>query len=214
MLKQKTIEIELANAKLRESQLHREKDSKEKETSHVIMETTIKQLHQQLEISLKSEHGLREQLKVHNEKYEEFQDAVSKSNKVGFDWKLLHICLPRETVRSTSSLRRGSQQIGWIIINKPNKQWFISQQMFSDFKGEIDTMSKQTKRFEKEAMQWKQRWSESNMATARVLQEKTKSDLRVETLTRLCRSLQEKLKLTGSVVAGSEFPTVVHVSIG
>ncbi|XP_018496957.1 alpha-taxilin [Galendromus occidentalis] len=157
MLKQKSIEIELANAKLRESLLHREKDSKEGETSQVIMETTIKQLQQQLEASLRNEIGLREQLKIHNEKYEEFQEAVSKSNK-----------------------------------------------MFSDFKGEIDAMSKQTRRFEKEALHWKQRWTESNVATARVLQEKTKSDLRVETLTRLCRSLQEKLKLNGAVVAGME----------
>lgn len=164
MLKQKSIENELANAKLRESQLHREKDSKEVETSHVIMETTIKQLQQQLEISLKNELSLREQLKVHNEKYEEFQHAISTSNKI-----------------------------------------------FSDFKGEIDTMSKQTRKFEKEALQWKNRWEESNQATVRVLQEKTKSDLKVETLTRLCRSLQDKLKLSGTIVAGmeSEFASAV-----
>lgn len=76
--------------------------------------------------------------------------------------------------------------------------------MFTDFKGEVESMGKQTRKFEKEALQWKQRWEEANLATARVFQEKTKSDFKVETLSRLCRSLQDKLRITNKDMAELE----------
>lgn len=76
--------------------------------------------------------------------------------------------------------------------------------MFTDFKGEVESMGKQTRKFEKDALQWKQRWEEANLATARVFQEKTKSDLKVETLSRLCRHLQDKLRITDQDMAELE----------
>ncbi|OQR76539.1 alpha-taxilin-like [Tropilaelaps mercedesae] len=157
MLKQKTIETELAMAKLREAQLLREKDFTEAEHSRKMLETAMKGMQCQLKASLRNELLLREQLKLHNDKYEEFQEAIVSSNK-----------------------------------------------MFTDFKGEVESMGKQTRKFEKDALQWKQRWEEANLATARVFQEKTKSDLKVETLSRLCRSLQDKLRITNQDMADFE----------
>ncbi|XP_022692469.1 gamma-taxilin-like isoform X2 [Varroa jacobsoni] len=157
MLKQKTIEADLAMAKLREAQLLREKDVTEVEHSRKLLETATKEMQLQLKASLRNEILLREQLKLHNDKYEEFQEAIVSSNK-----------------------------------------------MFTDFKGEVESMGKQTRKFEKEALQWKQRWEEANLATARVFQEKTKSDFKVETLSRLCRSLQDKLRITNKDMAELE----------
>lgn len=82
MLKQKTIEADLAMAKLREAQLLREKDVTEVEHSRKLLETATKEMQLQLKASLRNEILLREQLKLHNDKYEEFQEAIVSSNKV------------------------------------------------------------------------------------------------------------------------------------
>lgn len=69
-------------AKLREAQLLRERDVTEVEHSRKLLETATKEMQGQLQASLQNELMLREQLKMHNDKYAEFQEAIVSSNKV------------------------------------------------------------------------------------------------------------------------------------
>ncbi|CAG2166417.1 unnamed protein product [Oppiella nova] len=74
-----------------------------------------------------------------------------------------------------------------------------SNEMFSGFKKDMERMSKQIKKLEKETILWKNRWETSNTALLKLSDEKEKRDTehlkalqKIITLEKLCRAMQEE----------------------
>ncbi|CAG2119705.1 unnamed protein product, partial [Medioppia subpectinata] len=77
-----------------------------------------------------------------------------------------------------------------------------SNDMFAGFKKDMERMSKQIKRLEKETLLWKGRWETSNTALLKLSDEKQKRDTehlkalqKIITLKKLCRAMQEERAL-------------------
>ncbi|XP_059469496.1 beta-taxilin [Neocloeon triangulifer] len=145
LMKQSQLEGKLSETKLAKVQVEL---MQEKELLLRELSSYQTQLKQQAE----NEDALRGQIRMYSEKYEEFQQALAKSNEV-----------------------------------------------FSNFKAEMDKMSKKIIKLEKETCSWKQRWENSHSALCDMIADKQQRDeelllagKQVAQLQRLCRTLQEE----------------------
>ncbi|XP_065337809.1 beta-taxilin [Cloeon dipterum] len=145
LMKQNQLETKLSETKLAKVQveLMQEKELLLRELSNY---------QQQLKQTAENEDVLRGQIRMYSDKYEEFQQALAKSNEV-----------------------------------------------FVNFKAEMDKMSKKIIKLEKETSSWKLRWEKSHNALIDMIADKQQRDeelvlagKQVSQLQRLCRTLQEE----------------------
>ncbi len=82
LLKHKDLEMQLANAKLQQSELKLTEQVERNKKEKAVFEVETIELTKRCEIHIENEKQLRSQLQVYTQKYEEFQSTLTKSNQV------------------------------------------------------------------------------------------------------------------------------------
>lgn len=82
VLKHKDLEIQLANAKLQQSELKIVELTERSKKEKTIYDTHILELTKKCEFHQESENQLKSQVQLYTQKYEEFQSTLAKSNQV------------------------------------------------------------------------------------------------------------------------------------
>jgi uncharacterized coiled-coil DUF342 family protein len=171
VLKHKDLESQLYDAKLAQAtlQLTEEKERNLQEKQQLLEDALENQ--KRVMLLTENEKQLKVQVAMYQEKYEEFQQTLTKSNDV-----------------------------------------------FQNFKSEMDKMTKKIKKLEKETAMYRQRWESSNKALLTMAEEKTRSEREVSVLQNkvaklesLCRALQEeRRKNLGGRMSGEPRATSVE----
>ena len=76
------MELQLANAKLQQSELKLAEQIERNKKEKALYELQTKELGKRCEIHMEAEGQLKSQLTVYTQKYEEFQSTLTKSNQV------------------------------------------------------------------------------------------------------------------------------------
>ncbi len=82
ILKHKDLELQLANAKLQQSELKLTEQVERNKKEKAMYEMQAHELTKRCEIHMEAEGQLKAQLTVYTQKYEEFQSTLTKSNQV------------------------------------------------------------------------------------------------------------------------------------
>lgn len=82
LLKHKDLEMQLANAKLQQSELKLTEQVERNKKERAVYDVETIELTKRCEIHIENENQLRKQLQVYTTKYEEFQSTLTKSNEV------------------------------------------------------------------------------------------------------------------------------------
>jgi len=82
VLKHKDLELQLANAKLQQSELKLTEQTERNKKEKTLYDAQTGELTKRVEIHMEAEAQLKSQLTVYTQKYEEFQSTLTKSNQV------------------------------------------------------------------------------------------------------------------------------------
>jgi hypothetical protein len=82
VLKHKDLELQLANAKLQQSELKLTEQTERNKKEKALYDVQTMELNKRCEIHMENEGQLKAQLTVYTQKYEEFQGTLTKSNQV------------------------------------------------------------------------------------------------------------------------------------
>lgn len=170
VMQHKDLESQLLEAKLSQAtlQLAEEKERNVQEKQQLVQDALESQ--KKVMLLAENENQLKAQVAMYQEKYDEFQQTLTKSNDV-----------------------------------------------FQNFKNEMDKMAKKIKKLEKETAMYRERWENSNKALLSMAEEKTRSEkevtllmTKVSKLESLCRALQEeRRKLTERSAPDEKLPSAI-----
>lgn len=170
VMQHKDLESQLLEAKLSQAtlQLAEEKERNVQEKQQLVQDALESQ--KKVMLLAENENQLKAQVAMYQEKYDEFQQTLTKSNDV-----------------------------------------------FQNFKNEMDKMAKKIKKLEKETAMYRERWENSNKALLSMAEEKTRSEkevallmTKVSKLESLCRALQEeRRKLTERNVSDEKMSSAI-----
>uniref|UniRef100_A0A3B3QV17 Taxilin alpha n=1 Tax=Paramormyrops kingsleyae TaxID=1676925 RepID=A0A3B3QV17_9TELE len=182
VFKHKDLQQQLVDAKLHQAQelLKEAEDRHQREKDFLLKEAVESQ--RMCELMKQQEVHLKQQLSLYTEKFEEFQNTLSKSNEVFTTFKQ-----EMEKVGSPSP-RSGPASCRWSRL--PGGPWSLRACAWPQ-------MTKKIKKLEKETTMYRSRWESSNRALLEMAEEKTVREKeleclqgKVQRLEKLCRALQ------------------------
>ncbi|XP_070589734.1 beta-taxilin isoform X1 [Erythrolamprus reginae] len=166
IFKHRELQQKLIDAKLEQSQevMKEAEDRHQREKEYLLNQAAEWKL--QAKMLKEQETVLRAQLTLYSERFEEFQNTLTKSNEV-----------------------------------------------FANFKQEMDKMTKKIKKLEKDTATWKSRFENCNKALLDMIEEKAMRAkeyecfvVKIQRLENLCRALQEERKVLYKKIKEAQFP--------
>ncbi|KAF3820086.1 hypothetical protein GH733_015595 [Mirounga leonina] len=182
VFKHKDLQQQLVDAKLQQAQemLKEAEERHQREKDFLLKEAVESQ--RMCELMKQQETHLKQQLALYTEKFEEFQNTLSKSSEVFTTFK-------QEMEKVTVS------RLG--VAAAAHRACLPEAPAPGVPPGELFTMTKKIKKLEKETTMYRSRWESSNKALLEMAEEKTLRDkeleglqVKIQRLEKLCRALQ------------------------